>query len=706
VAPALYVDSGAGFSEAEVLRLKGSGGASAAGELALLPPSPRAIRFVPTSGADGFEFTELTITEVGFIQLMVRAVVSGPFRLHRVHRGLRYFWLSGWGPTKSRIVDFLRPNILSGGYRDWVVRHDTLSPADVAAIRAHVARLARRPTISVVMPVFNTPAPYLRAALESLVAQLYPDWQLFIADDASTAPHVAPILAEYAAGDPRIRVETRARNGHISAASNTALALAEGEFVALMDHDDVLPPHALYVVAAELAAYPDADILYSDEDKIDESGARYDPYFKTDWNPDLMRAQNLVSHLGVYRRSLVEDVGGFREGYEGSQDYDLALRASERTEPARIRHIPRILYHWRMFASAASFSTRSLPVAADAAQRALADHFARRGVAARVSPMPGAPRYSRVDYALPDPPPRVSAIVPTRDRVDLLERCIDGLLHGTRYPDLEVLIVDNGSKEPQTQRYFDGLARQKRVRILKFDGPFNFSAINNEAVDAASGDIVAFVNNDIAVIADDWLLRMVAHATRPEIGAVGAKLFYGDDTIQHAGVVTGLGGVAGHLGKYLPRYYPGYFDRFLLTHDVSVVTAACLVMRRALFLEAGGFDADNLAVAFNDVDLCLRLRERGYLNLMVPDAELYHLESASRGADMAPEKAARFNREDAYMHRRWGEILLRDPFYNPNLSLERTDCSLAFPPRTTPPWRDAALPTPPPIAASQAAPRS
>jgi GT2 family glycosyltransferase len=641
------------------------------------------LRFDPTDRLAHFAIRDLTIREIGKLHVLGRALRQ--YR-HHTHRGFRFLRENGWPATKAKLLQGLLPSNTGADYDSWVGLYDTLTASDHKAIAAHIGRMAAPPLISIVMPVYNTPDLYLRRALDTVLAQFYPHWELCIADDASTAPHVATTLAEYAARDPRIKLIRRDRNGHISAASNSALELATGPFVALMDHDDELPPHALYMIAAEIERHPDADILYSDEDKIDENGRRSDPYFKSDWNPDLFHGQNMVSHLGVFRRKLLTEIGGFRVGYEGSQDYDLVLRAVEKTEAARIRHIPMILYHWRVFSSSSSFSTVALPTATDAARRALQDHFDRTGVAATVEAAPGAEWYSRIHYPLPDPAPPVTLIVPTRDKLDLLRQCVEGLLEETDYPNLDVLILDNNSEEAETLAYFASLKDRPRVQVLRYEGAFNFSAINNYGAARAAGTLIGLINNDIKVIEPGWLTEMVRHAVRPEVGAVGAKLYYGDDTIQHAGVVTGINGVANHVHKGLPRQHPGYFGRLRLVHDLSCVTAACLVMRKSVFDEIEGLEAEHLAVAFNDVDLCLRIRDRGYRIVWTPHAELYHLESASRGSDMAPDKIERFMREIRFMQERWGATLTADPFYNPNLTLDSSDFALAFPPRTVKPW--------------------
>lgn len=581
----------------------------------------------------------------------------------------------------------LRPlvGIPERSYRAWVEQFDTLDDHDRVRIASRVATLPWRPLISIIMPVYNPPPKFLERAIDSVRAQLYPDWELCIADDASTIPAIRPILERYTAAEPRIRVVYRPKNGHIARASNSALGVATGEFIALLDHDDELPPHALYMVAAELAAHSDAEIIYSDEDKIDARGRRFHPYFKSDWNPDLFLAQNLVSHLGVYRAASVRAVGGFREGYEGSQDYDLALRLIERTAPDRIRHIPRILYHWRAIAGSTAVDQREKSYAVINARRAVTEHLQRIGQRADVlaSPISG---FQRIRFALNPPEPKVSILIPTKDRVDLVERCVHGLLHSTDYKNVEILIVDNGSEEEATRQYLTEIAREPRVRVLSFDAPFNFSAINNFAARQTTGEILLLLNNDTEVIDRDWLSEMVANVQRPEVGAVGAKLLYPDGFIQHGGVIVGVGGLADHAFRKLARGDAGHFGRAQLQQNFSAVTAACLALRKSVYDEVGGLDEQHFRVAYNDVDLCLRIRAKGYLIVWTPYAELYHHESATRGSDRAPERRPEFEREMRFLKEKWGKTLRDDPYYNPNLSLSRASFELAFPPRVVKPW--------------------
>ena len=567
-----------------------------------------------------------------------------------------------------------------GAYPEWVQKYSTASVEDLEAMRAESATFARQPLVSFITPLYDTPEPTLRAMLDSVIAQAYPNWELCLADDASKAPHVRMVVEEYLAKDSRIKVAWRETNGHISAASNTALALATGDFVALLDHDDTMPPDALFWVAREINEHPDAALLYSDEDKLGFDGERTNAYFKCDWNPDLFLSHNLITHLGVYRADIVRSIGGFREGFEGAQDYDLALRFIEKIEPGQIRHIPRILYHWRMIAGSTAVAAGEKNYAAERARLAVQEHLDRMGVAATVETVPVA--VQRVHYRLPEPPPLASIIIPTRNGQKLVRQCIESIKAKTTYPNYEILLVDNGSDDREAIAYFRSLQEAGTIRLLKDSRAFNFSRLNNDAAKQAKGEYLVFMNNDIEVITPDWLGEMVSHAQRPEIGGVGAKLWYPNDTIQHAGLVLVAGLAAhAHLGK--ARGDHGYFSRANLIQSLSGVTAACLCMRRGVFEQVGGFD-EKLAVAFNDVDLCLKIDAAGYRNLYTPYAELYHHESATRGYEDTPEKMKRFQKEADLLRGRWMKRLMYDPYYNPNLTLTGEPFTIAWPPRVEP----------------------
>lgn len=557
-------------------------------------------------------------------------------------------------------------------YSQWISANE-LGAEDMAEAQAELAGLARQPLISIVMPTYNSNLQWLAEAIESVIAQPYPHWELCIADDASPRADVVPFLENWAKRDARIKVIKRTHNGHISAASNSALALATGEWIALFDHDDLLHPFALYWVVKAINQFPAAELIYSDEDKFDEQGQRHSPYFKPNWNYDLFLSQNCFSHLGLIKRELATAIGGFRPGFEGSQDHDLILRAIEQVNTAQIVHIPKVLYHWRVHAASTAQSADSKPYAAIAGERAIAEHLQRNAIAGHVS-FEG---YGyRVKYSIPMPEPLVSLIIPTRNGLHLLQQCIESIEQKTRYKHYELIIVDNGSDDPATLDYLAHLAAKTNVQVIRDDQPFNFSRLNNLAAKAARGEILGLINNDIEVIAPDWLGEMVAHALRPEVGAVGAKLLFPNNTLQHGGVILGVGGVANHAHLHLPRHHHGYFARMSVIQQFSAVTAACLVVRKSVYDEVQGLDEKNLRVAFNDVDFCIRLTKRGYKNVWTPYAELYHHESATRGQDISPEKRARFVSEVNYMMDKWGADFVNDPAYNPNLNLDFPDFSL------------------------------
>jgi GT2 family glycosyltransferase len=462
--------------------------------------------------------------------------------------------------------------------------------------------------------------------------------------------------------------------------------LADGEFIALLDHDDELAAHALYMVAEALTERPDLDMIFSDEDKIDDAGKRREPWFKSDWNYDLMLTQNSVVHLAVFRRRLVEEVGGFRSGFDGSQDYDLTLRVAERTNPERIRHIPFILYHWRAIPGSVAAGVDEKQYPYEAALRVLQEHLDRTGRAGARVERQAHPGYYRVHWPLPPDPPRVAIIIPTRDKVELLRTAVNSILVRTDYPAVEIIIVDNGSVEQDTFRYFRELEMRRCARVLRYDKPYSFAALNNWAVARTDAPLVGFLNNDVAVITPGWLSEMASQALRPEVGAVGCILYYPNETIQHAGIVVGIGGRAGHPHLGLQRGALGYFGRAACAQRFSAVTAACMVMRREVFVAVGGFNELEFAIAFNDVDLGLRLNRDGLAVVWTPHAELFHHESASLGTPTSDQRRQQFEQECANLTRCWPEAMKNDPFYNPNLTNAGGDWSVAIPPRVTKPW--------------------
>jgi len=565
-------------------------------------------------------------------------------------------------------------SFVSEDYQRWWQKNAP-RPADLQQMADTVCALKYQPLISVVMPTYNTPISFLQEAIESVISQVYPHWKLCIADDASSDSEVRQVLNFYAAKDSRIKVCFRVENGHISAASNSALELATGEFVTLLDHDDLLTPDALYEVALLLNRRPEADMIYSDEDKINEKYQLCDPFFKPDWSPDSFLSQMYTCHLGVYRRELIERIGRFRVGYEGSQDYDLVLRLTEQT--SSIFHIPKILYHWRIHSASASFSAEVKPYAYLAATKAIQEAIQRRGEPGKVfqhlkSKGTYIVRYKIRDYK------KVSIIIPTRNLGQVLDRCLNSIFTKTTYPNYEVILIDNGSDESEALNVIERWKEKEssRFKCYRLDIPFNHSKLNNYAVEKAEGNYLLFLNNDTEVLVPDWIEGMVEQAQRPTIGAVGAFLLYpDDDTIQHAGVVLGLRGLANHSHKNFPHHSFGYFGKLCSVSNYSAVTGACLMCRRDLFQQVRGFE-EELAVAFNDVDFCLKILKEGYFNVCLPHVVLYHHESKSRGSDDTPEKQSRVGREIQFMQARWKAVIDRDPHYSIHLTRNREDYSL------------------------------
>jgi GT2 family glycosyltransferase len=541
---------------------------------------------------------------------------------------------------------------------------------DDARAAAAIAKLGRTPLISIVVPVFNVDRQWLMSAVESVRRQFYPHWQLCIADDASTKEDtIAALAAIEQIGEPRVSVVRSPINQGIAGASNVALKQAQGEYVGFLDHDDALTRDALLEVAQRIDA-EGSDLIYSDEDKLDEAGAHVEVHCKPDFNPDYFFSINYICHFLVVRRELIERVGGFRPGFDGAQDYDLLLRATELS--TRIAHIPKVLYHWRKTPASTASASAAKPQSSDAGRRALSESMQRRNIACEVElgPYPNTFRVRRAIIG----EPLVSIIVPFRDKSFLLQACVESIVAKTRYRNFEILCIDNGSVEEETRSVVEQLClRDARVRVLRHDIPFNYSAINNFGAEQARGDHLVFLNNDTEVILDEWLDSMLEQSQRPEVGVVGARLWYADGTIQHAGVIVGPGGVAGHAHLLRHGDDPGYFARIRLPQNLSAVTFACAMTRRDVFREMGGLNDDEMKIAFNDIDYCLRAREAGYLVVYTPYALLHHFESKSRGYEDTPEKQHRFSGEIRYMQERHRELLARgDPYYNPKLSLSNT----------------------------------
>jgi len=522
------------------------------------------------------------------------------------------------------------------------------------------------------MPVYNVRPQWLHEAIDSVCGQTYANWELCIADDCSTDGQIRRLLMHYTKKDARIRVCFLETNQGIAGASAAALKMARGEFIGLLDNDDILAANALAQVVRLINRQPDIDLIYSDEDKITEQGQRYAPFFKPDFGPDTLRSYNYICHFTVMRADVVRAVGGFRPGYDGSQDYDLFLRVCDYTD--RIAHIPEILYHWRAVQGSVGKDGAAKPYAYASAKKALSDHLQRQGLRGEVEDGFFLGSY-HIKYEIPDLP-ELTIIIPTKNKAQVLQRCIESILEKTTYANYRILIVDNGSSEPDTLGYYEQLAREERIRIIHYAREFNFSALNNFAVRQVQSEYFVFLNNDTEVISPQWLEEMIGLGQRQDVGAVGALLLYDNDTVQHGGVIIGIGGIAGHAHKHYFADEEGYFGRLQVVQNFSAVTAACLLLRRHVFDEVGGF-SEELSHAFNDVDLCLKIREKGYLNVYTPFARLYHHESISRGFEATAAKRRRFKHEIHYMQEKWHDVLTHgDSYYNPNLSLTKEDFSL------------------------------
>ena len=551
-------------------------------------------------------------------------------------------------------------------------RYTYNQPQLTEGIKKEIEKFSRKPIISIVMPVYNVDPQWLDLAIKSIQNQWYNNWELCIVDDKSTKLETIKYLKKIK--NPKIKTKFLKENLNISGASNEALKMASGDYIALMDNDDELTPDALYEVVKAINE-EDAEFIYSDEDKLEMDGTYSDPHFKPNFAPDMFLSQNYISHFGVIKKELIDNVGGWSLGLEGAQDYDLYLKVLEQTD--KIIHIPKVLYHWRKIpgSTAAGFSEKSY--AQEAGRKAIENAMKRRVIDANVSNgrYPGT---YKVSYTLKSNP-LVSIVIPFKDKPELIKMSIESILQKSTYQNYEIIGISNNSEQEET---FEEMKRLEsldgRVKFYEYNEPFNYSAINNYAVkNFAKGEHIILMNNDIEIISKNWIEELLMHSQREKIGVVGSKLYYPNDTIQHAGVIIGIGGVAGHSHKYFKKNDSGYFSRLHLTQNVSANTAALFMVKKKIFDKVGGLDEKNLKVAFNDVDFCLRVREKGYLNLFTPFAEAYHHESISRGHEDSPEKIARFNNEVKYMKKRHKKILENgDPYYNPNLTLEREDFSL------------------------------
>ena len=529
------------------------------------------------------------------------------------------------------------------------------------------------PKFSIVIPVYKTPEKFLKEMLDSIVEQTYANWELCIADGSPAGESVENVLKKYAEKDARIRYQVLGENRGISGNTNAALEMAEGDFIVLADHDDRLTPNALFECAKKLNENENCDVLYSDEDKLDMDGDElFDPHFKPDFNPDLLTSVNYICHLFVVSHDLAARTGGFRQEFDGAQDYDFIFRCTEQAK--EIVHIPQVLYHWRCHQDSTASNPESKMYAFEAGRRAIEGNLKRTGTPGTVEHTPDFGFY-RVKYPVQGEP-LVSVIIPNREEKETLQACVESIFEKTAYKNYEIIIVENNSSSEEIFRYYRKLSEDPRVHLIRWKKGFNYSAINNFGVRHAKGDYLLFLNNDVKVIDPDWMSEMLSVCQRKETGAVGVKLIYPDNTIQHAGCVVGMGGIAGNMFVNMPAERTGYLHKASLLQDMSCVTAACMMMKKEVFLEAGGF-TEELAVAFNDVDLCLKVRSHGHLIVYDPYVKLYHYESKSRGTEDSEEKVRRFQTEIEYMRCHWLDILKKgDPYYNKNLSLTKWNYSL------------------------------
>ncbi len=588
-------------------------------------------------------------------------------RPYNILKGIRYLRHFGWKEFRIRLAERMEPEEVPYGpwYEDYRVKPEELKQQKKRRWKQEIC-------FSIAVPVYRTPETFLRQMIESVTGQSYGNWELCIANGSPDDKKVRTVLEEYAGRDPRIRVKNLENQG-IAGNSNAALAMAKGDYVGFLDHDDLLAPNALYEAAAYLEKYPQTDMLYTDEDKVTEDlSVHFQPHLKPDFNLDLLRSNNYICHFLIVKRTLALRAGEFRQEYEGAQDYDFVLRCAD--QACRIGHVPEILYHWRTSRSSTADNPASKMYAYDAGKRAIEAHLQRRGEKGEVSLKKDLGFY-RVVYPVKKQE-RISVVIPSKDQWETLKACLDSIREKTTYPDYEIIVVENNSREPETFAYYKTIDGKDNIRVITWDKPFNYSAINNFGIRHASGQYVICLNNDIQVITGGWMEELLGVCQREEVGVVGAKLYYPDDTIQHAGIVVGIGGIAGSLFVGMKRERSGYLHKASLMQDLSAVTAACMMVKKKAFEEAGGFE-EKLAVAFNDVDLCLKIREKGYLVVYDPYVEMYHYESKTRGREDTKEKVRRFQGEIEYMRTRWIGILKEgDPCYNKNLSLSKWNYSL------------------------------
>jgi len=596
-----------------------------------------------------------------------------PFKLFI--KGIRFLWREHhflvppilWKKYFKRLIQKIRL-LFNMEYYHPFEQNDYLDWIKMNEEKSEYKKLKYQPLISILIPVYNIERKYLSECLDSILNQKYENFEVCLADDCSTLEETLETLKEYENKDKRIKVVYRKENGHISKATNSVLEIAKGEFVALMDNDDILTENALYEMVYALNKNKKLDLIYSDEDKLDMNGNRCEPHFKPDYSPDSLLGGNYICHFEILRKSIMDEIGGFRDEYVGAQDFDLFLRFVEKTSPDRIYHIPKILYHWRKVPGSTADTIENKDYAINNGKKAIEDAMRRRGLDAKVL-VPIKSTHYIVEY-LYKKEPLVSIIIPTRDLSKTLDKCLSSIYEKTIYKNFEVIVVNNGSSEKETFELFDRYKKEyKNFKVINVDGEFNYSKINNIAVEKSKGEYLLFLNNDTEVITPTWINSMVGYAMQKHIGAVGVKLLYPDDTVQHGGVILGIDETARHAFLHTPRDSYGYYGRLLVPYNYSAVTAACMMVSRKKFNEVGKFN-EELKVAFNDVELNLKLLKKKYYNVFLPQVELYHYESKSRGLDTTTEKYQKFLEEKKYLLTHWQNELNNDRFYNKNYSLK------------------------------------
>ena len=596
------------------------------------------------------------------------------FIKHRINQIKFYIGKYGFVKTIKKCIKVVLRKIVRtlkgekdlqyGDYGGWI-RYNELKDADLKEQARTEFKIM--PKISLVVPMYKTKEKFLKELVECLVRQSYQDWELCLADGSEKEN---PVYKKYVESDSRIKYKFLNENLGISGNTNKALEMVTGEYIALLDHDDTLSEYALYEVVNCINKYPEAEFMYSDEDKIDENGNRYDAYFKPDFAIDTLRAQNYICHFSVFKKELMDKLGGFRSEYDGAQDYDIFLRMAETVDPKNIKHIPRILYHWRVHnESTAKLDSNAKDYAFISGSKAIADHLKRVGLEGEVSKgcIPG---IYRVDYKVKGEP-KVSIVIPNKDGKDILKVCIDSILAKTTYKNYEIVIVENNSTTEEIFEYYKELEQNEKIIVTHYPNKgFNYSAIINHGVKNSTGEYIVQLNNDTELVTENWLELMLGFCQREDVGGVGVKLYYPDETIQHAGIIVGVGGIAGNRFKSIPKSGHAYFAMESMVNNLSAVTAACMMNPKSVYEEVGYME-EKLAVAFNDVDFCLKVREKGYLIVYNPYVEFIHYESKSRGQEDTPEKIRRFQGEMSTFEQRWGNFLDEgDPYYNINLSLD------------------------------------